>query len=76
MHSESTATSTKGGSVPGLPRMTPELLWFLSAGGSEVPERQVTLPDGTAAFAFAAVVYVMTADEWWHFTMMRGAVAC
>lgn len=55
--------------------MTPELLWFLSSGGDEVPEQRVILPDGTIAFAFAAVIYVMTADEWWHFDMMRGAVA-
>lgn len=55
--------------------MTPELLWFLSAGSDEVPDLAVVMPDGTLAFMFAHVIYVMTADEWWHFSMMREAVA-
>lgn len=75
MNSLDAPSQPMAAACPDLPRMTPELLWFLSSGGDEVPEQRVILPDGTIAFAFAAVIYVMTADEWWHFDMMRGAVA-
>ena len=55
--------------------MTPELLWFLSAGSDEVPDLALSMPDGSLVFAYCHVNYVMTADDWWHFSQMREAVA-
>lgn len=73
MNQESTSTSTKGGSVPGLttgvralPRVTPELLWF-EAFTTGAPERAVALPDGDVVFAHRGRVCAMRDEEWRQF---------
>ena len=56
----------------GLPRMTPEMLWF-EAAEHGVPERAVRLPDGCVAFAHRGVVCAMPEAEWAHFEAYQRA---
>ncbi len=71
MNTESTSTSTKGGS---LPTITPELLWFESHEHG-APERAVTLPNGDVAFCHREVVMAMPAANWRQFEAYQQAAA-
>lgn len=60
------------GQSVGLPRMTPEIMFFrASTTGAVLPGNAAWMPDGSYAVAFAGVIYEMPADEWSHFLEMR-----
>lgn len=55
-----------------LPRITPEMLFFLaSSEGADLPSVAALMPDGARAVAFAGVIYAMPADQWAHYLEMR-----
>lgn len=61
-----------GQALPGLPQMTPEMLFFLSGStGAALPVVAAYMPDDSRVFAFDGKSYQMSDAEWGHYLRLR-----